>query len=93
MTNRYELERAHAHCTHNRAELEKSRRCGCFHCESVFTASAVLHWIDKSEPSEKWTALCPSCGIDAVLGDAAGFGMSPVFLREMRDRWFGSGRA
>ncbi len=91
--NRQELERAQSHSVHNRAELETSRRCGCFHCESVFTASAVLHWTDKSRAQGEWTALCPSCGIDAVIGDAAGFGMSPVFLREMKDRWFGSGRA
>jgi hypothetical protein len=42
------------------------------------TASAVLHWTDKSRAQGEWTALCPSCGIDAVIGDAAGFGMSPV---------------
>lgn len=93
MMIRQELERAQSHSVHNRAELEKSRRCGCFHCESVFTAGAVLHWTDKSRAQGEWTALCPSCGIDAVIGDAAGFGMSPVFLREMNDRWFGSGRA
>ena len=86
--NRQELERAQTHSLNNRSELEKSRRCGCFHCESVFPASAVLHWTEKSRPQGE----CPSCGIDAVIGDAAGFGMSPVFLREMRDRWFGSSR-
>ena len=76
--NRQELERAQTHSLNNRGELERSRRCGCYHCESVFTASAVIRWTEKSRPESEWTALCPSCGIDAVIGDAAGFSMSPV---------------
>lgn len=90
--NRQELERAQSHSVNNRAELERSRTCGCYHCERVFPSGSVLRWIDKSRVKAEWTALCPHCGIDAVIGDMAGFGVGPVFLNDMRKRWFSNSR-
>ncbi len=37
-----------------------------------------------------WTALCPHCGIDAVLPDVGGMPIERAFLEAMRARWFGS---
>jgi len=83
------LERAHAHASGHRAELERGRSCGCFHCCSIFPASQILEWIDDDDVDEQGqTALCPHCGIDAVIGDQSGFLLSRDFLEEMRARWF-----
>ena len=37
----------------------------------------------------KGRALCPSCGIDSVIGDASGFPITEEFLVAMEARWFG----
>lgn len=34
------------------------------------------------------TAICPHCFIDAVLPDSNPYGISPDFLRKMREKWF-----
>jgi hypothetical protein len=51
---------------------------------STFPPSDIREWIDGGE-----TAICPNCGIDAVLGSKSG---CPVgdgkFLRSMHDFWF-----
>lgn len=52
---------------HNRSDLEKSMKCGCYHCLRIFEPKDIRMWVD----TKKDTALCPHCGIDAVVGDAA----------------------
>jgi len=79
------LEAAHRHSMDHRMELFRSSRCGCFSCAQTFAVSAVEKWIDKGE-----TALCPRCGVDAVIGSAAGYALTPSFLEEMHDYWFGN---
>jgi len=48
----------------NRSRIAAASRCGCFHCHAVFPGSEVQDWTDDGQ-----TALCPRCGIDAVLAD------------------------
>ncbi|HEX5724898.1 MAG TPA: cytoplasmic protein [Longimicrobiaceae bacterium] len=60
-----------------------SETCGCFYCLKAFPPSAIAEWVDRGE-----TALCPRCGIDAVLGSASGYPLTREFLREMRSFWF-----
>ncbi len=56
--------------------------CGCFHCLSLFRADQVTAWTDEGE-----TALCPRCGMDAVVpADALHLGAPE--LAEMKRRWF-----
>ncbi len=73
---------AHGHTIHNREEIERSMRCACFDCGKTYDASEVTLWTDNGD-----TALCPHCGMDCVLGDAAGHELTPQFLRAMRHRW------
>ena len=70
----------------NRAEVFASARCGCFHCGSTYAARAVDQWYSSRHEA---TALCPECGIDAVLGDASGYPLTEAFLGGMRLRWYG----
>lgn len=76
-----ELVLAHQNCRCNRTQLRKSDMCGCFQCGEIFKPSHLLSedWTDDGE-----TALCPFCGMDSVIGDAAGFPISDKFLDEMK---------
>ena len=80
--------RAHTHATKHSAELLASEICGCFHCQKTFPPAFVTHWVDKNENRIGQTALCPHCGIDAVLGSASGFAITPVLLQQMHQHWF-----
>jgi hypothetical protein len=71
--------------TKDHADLvRRSAQCGCYHCLAVFKAGEIGDWIDLDE-----TAVCPRCGVDAVLPSAAGFPLTRDFLAAMRRHWFG----
>jgi hypothetical protein len=76
---------AHDHCSRHRAELDASDLCGCFHCRRTFGREQIEEGTDDDD-----TALCPLCGIDAVLGSASGYEISAQFLTEMHAAWFGT---
>lgn len=78
----HELNAAHRHSMNNRQLLASGGECGCFHCLNTFDAHEVTDWTD-----DDLTALCPRCGIDAVLSS----NIAPIdraFLRRMHDFWF-----
>lgn len=77
------LNEVHKHSFRNKTEVQGSQVCHCFHCKEQFPSSEVLEWTDEDE-----TALCPKCGIDAVMGDASGVEMTPALLRAMNEFWF-----
>ncbi|AFL90470.1 hypothetical protein Terro_4267 [Terriglobus roseus DSM 18391] len=77
--------RAHKHCIENRVEVEASALCGCFYCMSIYPPSEIVDWIYDREAL---TADCPRCGIDAVIGSASGFPITPEFLSTMNEHWF-----
>jgi hypothetical protein len=79
-----DLRRAHRHSTHHFAELWRSGLCGCFACLDLFEFKQIQEWTDDGQ-----TALCPSCGIDSVIGDASSFPITAEFLAVMEARWFG----
>jgi hypothetical protein len=76
-------EPAHNHATHNISEISLSQKCGCFFCRATFDPRAITEFADQGQ-----TALCPNCGIDAVIGDKAGYELSDKFLVAMFKRWF-----
>lgn len=76
-------EAAHRRSIRHRGELERSTRCGCFHCLAEFPPSEIRTWTDDAT-----TALCPRCGIDSVIGDGE-LAFDHAFLTGMRARWFG----
>ncbi len=83
------IRRAHAHSIHHRAEIERSGKCGCFHCLATFEPARITSWTDTNEAPERHAALCPICCIDSIIGDAAGVAITPDFLAEMKLWWFG----
>jgi hypothetical protein len=86
---------AHDHASNHYDEIMASGTCGCFYCTWIFTPDQITNWagryndgIRPPPPQNKLFALCPSCGIDAVIGSASGLPITKEFLREMNRYWF-----
>ena len=82
MDREREASRLHRHTRLNRMELEASEVCGCIACERIYFPSEIVRWVDGE------TALCPHCGVDAVVGSASGIPIMPGVLRRAHERWF-----
>jgi hypothetical protein len=79
-----ELFRAHRFSSCQREELEEDTKCGCFYCRTVFFPKEITQWL--GDPPE--TAVCPHCGVDAVIGAYTGYPITPEFLERMHRYWF-----
>ncbi|PIU04938.1 MAG: cytoplasmic protein [Methylobacterium sp. CG08_land_8_20_14_0_20_71_15] len=78
------LKAAHRHSFRHGDEVRSSPLCGCFYCLETFAPDEVVEWIDDDS-----TALCPRCGVDAVIGEMSGYPVgNAVFLRAMHQLWF-----
>ncbi len=88
-----EAELLHKQSSRHRSAIEQSRIVGCFYCEEFFPPAEITTWLN--EPVVKGqkrgqTAVCPRCGIDAVLPEWNGvLPMGAGMLRMMRRVWFG----
>ena len=74
---------AHEKSANHRADVERSRLCGCFYCKEMFRPDRIVEWIDEGD-----TALCPICGIDSVIADGSGLLITRDFLEAMQAAWF-----
>jgi len=78
------LRAAHRHSSRHAGEVRSSLLCGCFYCLEVFASDEIAEWV-----AGEGTALCPRCGIDAVIGDLSGYPIrNATFLRAMHQEWF-----
>ncbi len=68
----------------NRKDIEDSLRCGCFFCLNIFDKTQITEWLHDKNGE---TAICPHCGVDAVLPDSKVKLSKPV-LEEMYHVWF-----
>lgn len=66
-----EFKKIHKHSFKNKEELQKSNKCACFHCFTVFSVEDIDMYL--SEKDGKQTALCPYCLCDTLIGDASGY--------------------
>lgn len=82
MDREREASRLHRHTRANRTELEASEVCGCIACERIYFPSEIVRWVHEE------TAVCPRCGVDAVVGSASGIPIMPGVLRRAHERWF-----
>lgn len=73
----------HRHSAMHRKEVLASAMCGCFFCLKFFESSSIREWTDGEE-----TALCPRCGIDAVLPQSDTYVLNSRLLSDMRRTWF-----
>lgn len=87
---KFDLDAAHGYSNNHKPELEKVHVCGCFSCLEIFNPQEIKEWIiDENDCDERGTAICPKCGVDAVIGESSGFPITKEFLTEMRRKWFG----
>lgn len=78
--------RAKEYATHNRQTLSAEQSCGCFYCLRIFD-SKEIEWPDEADD----TAMCPYCGIDAVIGERFGIPITKQLLKNLREYWFTEG--
>lgn len=69
----------------NEESLMNSGICGCFCCCRIFAPNQIEDYVTDTGG---FTALCPYCNMDSVLGDASGYPITEEFLREMEKYWF-----
>lgn len=84
---------AHYYASNHKPELqEREQICGCFYCRKIFFSSEITEWVIADNPMDRrGTAICPYCGVDAVIGESSGFPITREFLSAMRERWFFGG--
>lgn len=63
----------------NQERISDDGRHGCYYCVSVFKGDKITQWTDNGE-----TALCPNCGIDAVIPNETNID----FLWKAHTYWF-----
>jgi hypothetical protein len=73
----------------HKGDLKNSKYAGCYHCCNIFPAHNVKEWVRSYRRKDEIPdcALCPICGIDAVLPDNKVL-LTEEFLKEMCDYWF-----
>ena len=91
--HRADLQSIHQFCHRNRERLEGSAQCGCFYCLAIFAPVEIENWTDgptdDKDGLREVTALCPRCGIDAVLPDnMPDVPLSAELLKAMKQYWF-----
>lgn len=72
-------------------DILNSKQCGCFHCLTIFKSNKITQWIDEDPQSSRGvgrTALCPECGIDAILPDNIGYEITNDLLMQMNKKYF-----
>ena len=83
-----DIREAYEHTSNHRDEIMKSNSVGCFYCCKVFPKSQIEKWVDTDKEGLGHTALCPKCGVDSLIGDAAGYILNTPFLEKMKSYWF-----
>ena len=69
---------------HNRKNLKKDKICGCYFCLTIFKTSEIEDWIDKKD-----TAICPYCGVDAIVSESCGYKPTNEVLKKLHLQEFG----
>lgn len=79
---------AHKTSIFHKDSIIDGSQCGCFHCLATFEPAEITEWTDTAEPDARHTALCPTCGIDSVIGSQSGYPITKEFLTAMQRHWF-----
>ncbi len=79
-----ELEKFWLHSAKHRNAISTSTKCWCFHCLAEFTPDQIDKWADNNT-----TAICPNCGIDAVIGNSS-VNLTKIDLLDLRKHFFGA---
>jgi hypothetical protein len=86
MKNETNLSSLHSRASNNEIEILHSKTCSCFFCRQTYSAREVNDWINDKRGV---TAICPECGVDAVIGDGGGEPLSKDVLKELNLAYYG----
>jgi TPR repeat protein len=76
----------HNKATDNDISILHSNTCSCFFCRQTYSARKVNDWITDNNGV---TAICPECGMDAVIGDEGGEPLDKVTLKALNLAYYG----
>jgi hypothetical protein len=82
-----ELDTAHKKAFQNEPLVQIAKDCACFCCLVHFPPSAIDGWVDDKLHR---TAMCPKCGIDAVLTEETLDKVPDDLLKALQEEYFGS---
>ena len=88
-----DFNKIHSKCGWHENTILKSEICGCFYCFSIFPPNEIQDWVEEPEDCPRGpgkTALCPNCGIDAVLPDNVEHEITKEFLKVLHKEFFSS---
>lgn len=74
------------HANNNEIEILQSKRCHCLFCRHSFDSKKIVNWAGNDGSA---SAVCPECGMDAVVGDASGYEFTKESLKEVNQAIFG----
>lgn len=74
-----QLRKYHKQSSKHREDVLRVAYVSCFYCQQHYKPKLIKEWCDNEQ-----TAICPKCGIDAVLP----FHMGTEALKDMHDYWF-----
>lgn len=77
------FKKIHAYSSHNRKLIEASEKCHCFYCKGSIESSEIVEYTDQGQ-----TAICPKCGIDAIVPDSIDDEIDDILISEMHEYWF-----
>lgn len=79
---------AYAMARYNRQMMGSGSKCGCFYCLKIFASSEIDEWCSETENGEGVTAICPYCGVDAIISENCEFPLTSELLGAMNKMWF-----
>lgn len=77
------LQKLQAYATYNKNLVAKAEQCHCFRCGTTVESRKVEQYADEGQ-----TALCPNCGVAALLPDSIEEALDERILSEMHEYWF-----
>ena len=79
-----DLIKAHEATSENAYKLFVNQECVCVYCKNRFPSNRIVDLCINGGLS----ALCPHCGIDAVIGEISGYDLSDLFIEAMHEFFF-----
>jgi hypothetical protein len=83
LRNEFDVGHAGFYAIHNRLNLEKVNKCGCYHCLTMFDPKEIKEWVDNDD-----TAMCPYCEIDSVIPENTDYFLSKELLTKINEHYF-----
>ncbi len=78
-----ELIRGLDYAHHNRGSLQRSVSCGCFNCQNILLANDIRDY--RLEEDGDFTAICPYCQEESIIGDDAVYPIKKAYLQELKE--------